>query len=761
MSLNPGFDVSRRNQDLQHAGLLFSLLIAVPLVWMIFLGWQFTEVIPQGDFLRSTLHHFRELTRVDGDWEQMLYWTGLGGGVKVHDVIGTLPLSQFLAWMGLPAYMMGNIQVMVVQALFAYFCTRCSIELCRVVYEVEPEDSISLLILLGLLFGFLPVLGWRIAEGHETIIAGLFVLLVFTLLYLREMRGDRSLFELLLSFVVLCHVFQCNAYQTAYYSVVLGAPIVIGYAFAGRAASYSTIALRTLVPATIFMAALLVSLPKIFGTLLNAFGDDVGRVASARVIYSYSVASWQDWIGSLPWSAGLIPGERPDFLHHETNYPAGALVLLLFCAAGVLRWRFVAAGLLASLILVLVVSMNIAPASEILLAVVPMLESFRVPARAMLIPVVFASIFAIASLLQRFPVSDDRSFRQLQFVALAILVFSVAAFIPAWILDVVLLALAVTLVAWRKATPAWILPVVVALFAGGSVSGFSERAAPPRPVPLTSDAVIAMQEMIVAEAPALESPLNRAFLPFEVPELGSNTGFGIGISSMTHYWIGMHRYARLHKALNEEPYNPTHYSYAHAPIFPNFQAISRLYNVGWQVQVRDTSLGAVRAFDTFGAAWLSSRVSWYDSWSDLANAVTATQSGESLLLLEVDPATSSLSRSEQICRIIDQPTVAQAVSFPYRFDLNVEGTCYMTVAMNYTGILKVVDQKGEPLPTFPAYGALLGVMVNSDTRQVSIEPVPTMPPGAMIYLITGFLLLLGLCWLALVKPPRPAVVNKA
>ena len=64
--------------------------------------------------------------------------------------------------------------------------------------------------------------------------------------------------------------------------------------------------------------------------------------------------------------------------------------------------------------------------------------------------------------------------------------------------------------------------------------------------------------------------------------------------------------------------------------------------------------------------------------------------------------------------------------------------------MNYSTILNVVDQDGNELVTFPAYGALLGILPSENTRNIIIRPMTTKLPGSMFFSLAGFLVITGL-----------------
>ena len=742
----------------RHLVLLGSLLLAVPLVWLLLLGWHPSELIPQQDHAQLGIIYMRELSRAAGDWHSLLYWPGLGGGVKVHDVTGSLPIAQLLAWLGSPALIMANLQVMFIQVIFAYLCVTCTRGLLRVIYNNFTVTSWQLDVPAGLLFAFLPIISWRVTHGHDSIVIGLYVLLGFSVLFLDEMARRRSVVTILVVLLALCHTFQFNGFQMVHYGILFGGPIVLGLMFAKPGIPFTARLGWYLLPVLVFLAAFLISLPKFYGILLNGFGDDSARVAGDfDVIYSYTVAELADWLSSLPWAADYIPEARQQFTHHEVNYPVGPIVLLVLLGlAGSHLLRF-SIGLAVSLVMALIVSMNIEPLSTVFVSTVPLLDSFRVPARSVLPVVVFVSMLAVAALI-------DRSSRAEQAKATADLereenpegaesasieawqiplaaggAFAAFSFSPPFINDVVLVAVVVALLVLREKTPVVAYTMVLALFAGGALAAFKQRAYEPLANPITDAGITAVRENIFRQAPELRSPLYRAQVNVQNQSIGINTGFFLDVSNLSSYWFPLSRYARLRAALEGTPYHPTLSVFFHLPDARAYEPMNRLYNVTRILNPGPRGVAVGRGGEAFGPAWISHSLEWHDSWESLADGLRVLDDREQLLLLKEDPRIEFAGEDSSRCSIKTQASTF-SVRFPFEFQLAVEGRCYLTIAMNYTSIMRAVDQSGRRLETFPAYGALMAVVVDNETKTVSIEPTVSTFPGAFMIQLLGFIL---------------------
>ena len=81
--------VGREKQNIQ---LLAILCLLIPIIWMVFLDWSFDELIDQHDNLATGYIYKKQFIEVDGDWEKLLYWPQIMGGVKAHDITGSLPV---------------------------------------------------------------------------------------------------------------------------------------------------------------------------------------------------------------------------------------------------------------------------------------------------------------------------------------------------------------------------------------------------------------------------------------------------------------------------------------------------------------------------------------------------------------------------------------------------------------------------------------------------------------------------------------------
>lgn len=752
------------DRDKQNLQLFGSLILLIPIIWWLVLGWSPGYLIDQHDNLQTGYVYQQQLSRASGDWTKLLYWPQIMGGVKAHDVTGSLPIVQLLAYWGASSLFISNLSVFFVQILFSYFCTRSTLGLSRVILQNDKKIPYLAMALVGILFSFLPLLGWRLSYGHQSIVLGLFVFLCMTSLLLDEISGKRSALSLLLAILALTHCFQYNGYQLIYYSVILGAPILIALAFANPGQNQLSRLKWFIYPGLVFLSALLIGLPKFVGMLGNALGDEMGRVVGSDVIYSYTIATIGDWASSIPWSASYIPESRPSLYHQEVNYPLGPLVFLLLLVKLNRPLLRIFIGLGTSLFLALVISMNIQPLSGALISIVPLLESFRVPARAILPFLLFLSLMSTAVLLK---LIADAGSKYLLWQSALLAVVSAALFVRNTPLtnDIVLVLLvSVLFVLLRRGiNRPEIAMVTLALFTGAAVAAFNERIVPPLENPISNTIISQIHESLVTQAPELAEPLNRAFTNIRLRGIGFNSAFLMDISTLSGYWFPLRRSAQLTAALNNKPYDPIVAVFHNDPSQAGYEVLNHLYNVGWSIDQVGDELKVHKLGETWGKTWISKEIVWQNSLAELVNTLrkNVENNEKSIMpLLSGDPATAPVRSYDVDCRSAGIPSVSDGQPFfPLNIKVDVEGQCLLTVAMNFANNLKVVNQDGIRLQTFPSHGALLGIIVGQDSQHIIINPEPITFPGVQMASVMGLVLSLAMLVWVLRIPDAPGVTK--
>lgn len=748
----------RKEQD--NLLLLTALLVLVPLVWWLLLGWSPGLLIDQRDNLYSGLIYKQQFMKVDADWHRFLYWPQLLGGVKVHDVTGSLPLVQGLISLGAGIVLISNLSILILQVVFGYFAAKLVAALIATVFESTDRVPVTTLIFVGILFAFLPVLGERLTVGHQAIIQGLFVFLCMTTLVLNEMQRQRSLMTVMLSVLVLSNVFQYNGFQTMYYSVLFGGPITLALILSQPGYSFSERCRWTLFPVAVFACALAFSIPKLYGLLDNAMGDDTGRVIGESVIYSYTTATAADWLSSIPWSPDFLPQNRPDSLQHEVSYPFGALALLLLLPRINTHLMVVYSGVMISLLAAIIISMNLSPLSTLMANNIPLLQSFRVPARAILPGLIFISLLGTSVLIVLGKMQVQRKEMIWKALLACGLLLILGLVLPTLLADLILFVLVLALFLARK----WgqqhreVYGLTLALFIGSGINAFEARIHPPIPDPFPEANLAEIRSTILRQAPTLAQPLNRVHTDLQFDQLTRNTLFALGFSSVSGYWFSPSRYGRLFSAVNDLEYSPSFTSYSSQSQSSGFSILNQLYNVTHIINLIGDDLIVTPLKPTPGKAWFSETLEWSEDIHSLASNMKNKNTDallKSAVLLSSDSAIPPLldqtlnCSAAQVDEVIDRD-----IPLPLIINVSSAGTCLLTISMNYSDILQATNQAGKPLTMLPTYGALAGVIVPEGTSIITVDAVPKGFNGIGLSYLVALMMLIAITYLASLEPIR-------
>jgi len=374
--------------------LLLALAAAmVPATWRLLLGWSWPDLIAGHDGIATVFLAIRELVEAHGRWSELAYRADLFGGMKVRDAIGPLPILALLARLPLSPTAVFNVFTFVIQAIIAFLGVRTATDLAAT-WSPGPRAS-GLERAAGVwMCGFAPALAWRLGHGHHTLVVGGLPFLAAAALLVAAGAGTVTVTLVIVATAALVNGILFTGHQMVLYGAVFGGPILLGLWKSSGGRPRALLALACL-------AALLVALPGFWGVLAHAAGTDSLRaLGRMRLTYAWLTSEPLDWIASIPWTRGAVPFRRPVLFHHEVNYAAGPLLALLALVPW-RRARALALGLGASVTLVLLFSMDVRPFSDALLALVPPLNTFRVPPRAILPALGALPVLALAAVLAR------------------------------------------------------------------------------------------------------------------------------------------------------------------------------------------------------------------------------------------------------------------------------------------------------------------------------------------------------------------------
>jgi hypothetical protein len=680
--------------------LLLLLLCAalVPLLWLV-LGWRLRLCVSGYDAWATALPLLQALREAGGDWGALAYRPDLLGGITLRDGVGPNPLAGLLARAGLSPTSIYNVCAFALQALLGFFGARAASDLART-FGTEARTPWLARAAAALLSAFAPWLGWRIGYGHLALTTGLLPFAAALALVTAAAARRVTLTLCVVAALATADGLLFTGHQLVLYAIVFGAPVLAGVWLCGRQPA------RTLTaPALALGAGVLLAAPALLAVIRHGLGGDAPRPpVGLHITYSYLTARPLDWLTSLPWTKAFVPSWRPPLHLHESNVPVGPLLVLLVLVPW-RRARPLAVLLALAAALMLAFSMDVRPLSSALIALVPPLGSFRVPTRAALPLLIALAPIACAA-------------------ALA------ARTVP------------------RRPPAVWV--AVLLAVAAVSVGAFRQRLLPFR----DTEALLAQARAIGAEAaarePALRDPLVRVAMVDEVPELGANTAFAAGLSSIDGYFFPTRRFIELVTALRGQPYDPSAFVLRFREDERAARVLFALYDVRFAARDAartdaDVSVPAgipparghgpwrleLRALDAGGApAWFPTRTAAVVTFAELAARLHETAAAapwrlrETAWLVASDPATASVS-APPACSAARVDRVAGDRLGHITAEVRTPAACPLVVATNFAEPLRARARVGggwQPARLFPAYGALLGVALPAGATHVEVAP---------------------------------------
>lgn len=712
--------------------------------WLL-LGWTFQRAITQADGTVAGVPLTQGALRAGLDWTRNLYRFGVIGGSEIHGFGGSSPVVQLCAALGLSTTTTVNVVTVVIQLGFGFFGVKAIEALVARARGAAFRLSVAQRITAIWLCSFAPVLGWRLAYGHENLLLGLLPLYTALALLWAARAGTLTVTALgFAAFVVFDGVSGFGA-QTLIYSAVFGAPVaVVTVLDAPRGERWG----RPQWIATAALAAgVLVALPRLAPMIHHAFGDDATRGVGDAVAYSFGTASGADWLTSIPWTSRFAVADFAT--RHEHNFPVGPIVLFLALAWPRGLSRATPWALLAGAVLAIALADDVAPVSTALLRI-PLLHAFRVPARAILPIVVLVPCLALVACHAR----GAAPRRELHGIALLLgaLVILGARVVPpgareavAWLGCAALAGIArLRPAVFERRGLAAALPVIAAL----GVAAFDERF--PRGVPFdpVEDGPRQLHDAVIAQAPELAMPLHRIEIVDAPQPYKMGLAWAAELSSLDGLWYPPRRFLDLLGAFDGKPVDPTAcvFQFAHSSVFALFQ---QLYDVRYAMSVAGRAIRPLPA--TPGAAWFPARVVAIDRpgdmiaalrGADLRAALTATAW---VLRRDADqvPAAGAPCSATVVGVATDELGQAAAIA------VTAAQACTLVVATNYVSAFRataLVAGAPRDAAVFPVDVALTGIAVPAGASTITLAPAPYLPAWSRGASLLGIALLVTALW---------------
>ena len=711
---------------------LLACIAVVLVIWVLAFHWRLRLSMAGEDALSQSLLLSKMLSDVHGRWADAVYYLNVLGGVKTNDVMGTPPLFQFCAWVGIDPVTTLNLAFVFAQIAYAFLGIRAAYDLAQ--SWRDDEISNRWLIRLGMipLFAFAPALGTRLIHGHFFLAYGSLVLVAVMALILATRQKTVTRTLIVVCILVIVHAFSTSAHQTVLYGAIFGMPILVVLVRPFRGNHGATIVILVL------SAAMALSAPKFVGMLDNAMGNDAARQLSGpSIIYSGKASTAFDWLSSVPWGKDIIPSGRPIGDFHEVNFGFGPLLLLLF----LLPWRR-AKGLVIALILsaglAIAFSMNIPGVAASLARLIPAINSFRAPQRAILSFALALPVVTSAAIL--FYLDNERTgwrLRKTMMFTAAVLALTLAILSTGPVVRESILwggTLVFLLLNARIRREGVAARLVIFGLLAGTLLAFQERLLAFADGKAILSASKSVGEYLLHEHPRLASSLERTAFGFANSDIAANSPALMDVSTLSGYWFPPRRFLLLATASLDVSYVPTMNYFYFLPPSKAFPVIHQLYNVTGFSEFINGIPVIDDAGPTAGAAWFSADVFRVRGTEDIVRAlrmytdlrepmhrrIWIVENDEAVQKAGVPAAVSPECAQSQVI------AVNASAYLPAHARVRSSAACPLTFAMNYTSTLRarILNAPGRMLTLFPAYGALTGTIVPSGEWDIEIRAVP-------------------------------------
>jgi len=729
--------------------ILVEAAAVIAVTWLL-LGWTFQRAITQADGTVLVVPFTQSALRAGADWTSHLYRFGVVGGSEMHGFAGSLPVVQLCAALGLSTTTTVNLVTIFVQLALGFLAQKAIEALVTRARGAAFRLSAPQRITAIWLCSFAPVLGWRLAYGHENLLLGLLPLYATLALLWAARAGTLSVTSLVFAAFAVFNGVSGLGPQTVVYGAVFGAPVVIVTILdAPRGQRWGRP--QWLVAAAL-AAGVLVALPRLVAMIHHALGDDASRGLGDSVTYAYGTSSALDWVTSLPWTSRLASGDRASL--HEHNYPIGPIVLFiaLLWPRGLSRrtlWALAGAAAVA-----IIIADDVAPLSTALLKLIPPLQVFRVPSRAILPIAMLVPCLALVACLAR-DAAPNRQLLGLGLVIGAVVILGARVVPPiarealAWLACAALAGVA----RWRPAVfEGRTLAAGLAVIAALGVGAFDERFPRDAAFDPVEDGPRRIHDAVLAQAPEVAMPLARVQIADAPHPYDMSTAWAAGLPSLDGVWYPPRRFLDLLAALTGKPVPSTTcvFSLTRNRAFPVLQ---QLYNVRYVVSVSDGSILAQPA--TPGAAWFPARVATIDRPDEMAAALRGSDIRAALV------ATAWVTRSDA-SRVPAAPAACTATVTGVTTDelgqtatitVAAPQACSLVVATNYVSTFRAIATvAGSPreVAVFPVDIALTGVAVPAGASTITLGPVVDVPWWSRVAAWLG-IALLGAAILLLVR----------
>ncbi|MBP5297048.1 MAG: hypothetical protein J6Y94_06930 [Bacteriovoracaceae bacterium] len=710
------------------------------------------------------LHHYHYLP-----YE---YTNAIQGGALYLSVYGMpfLYLLYSAHWVSLENYFL------LLHFIFLIALPFYSLKIMRLTFL--PKLAWAENFLLIIFFCSMPAMAIRLISSHSNLVYGSCFFFMTVSFMLAARQKQISLTLILFSILILLQTFPYFCYQMIHHGIFYAWPLMLallGLAMPfAKKQSGSTTLLRQVgcyvksvwINHRIFLLLALGCFGLCFyffyGMYYVAQSNDLTfHLTDNALTFSFLQGQWRDWWGSLFFSKNIVDYQRIHENFNETNYPLGPLAILalglFFLAFNKVQTTTRFSPKIIGIIIILwwsgiiVFCLNISPFSDLILKIVPLAKSFRIPQRTCFIACYVMQIIGCFVLYHLLPLEKNDSSpaihikRHLYLFFLLLFIVAVCLIPSSYLelfLDLVIIGTIglLGLRSWPNLLSrigqhaSLIRLTLLVLCAALAIQGFSERTnhryflgAKLKQIQHTGDLV---RNSLQAQQ-SNTYPMERVLFDLPRAKAFANLGEYTQVNALDGYSKSLRRFIQLN---TDTPYHV----YAHVRINPldkNLIFLKKLYAVNYRVFQDPTSpVGwlAMAPLPRNPVYWMPHQtVQVVDSFPTLKkNLTTAAEKqkiwqqlwivAEDVPLYEKGLAKSNIDPNANLILPLTAPSAHEESSQTIlQFDLTTRDLSSsrptpLVLALNYASILKVIlqhDGQKFLLPTFVANGALLGVIL--------------------------------------------------
>jgi hypothetical protein len=238
ISMRSGF-TERLQGSLRDLRIIVEAAATIFVTWLL-LGWVFDRPITQADGSWLVVPFTDSALDARGDWTQHLYRFGVLGGSEMHAFGGTLPLVELCAKLGLSTTATVNLVTCFIGLALGFFGIRLAEGLATHLGKAPVRTTSAQRVIAIWLVSFAPLVGNRLAVGHENLLLGFLPLVAVSSLVWQARSGSASSISLLFAAFTISNGVSGLGAQSLYYGVVFGLPMIVASVWGWRGARRSS-----------------------------------------------------------------------------------------------------------------------------------------------------------------------------------------------------------------------------------------------------------------------------------------------------------------------------------------------------------------------------------------------------------------------------------------------------------------------------------------------------------------------------------------